>query len=99
MLPGMKVDEPDMQVTNMGERHVGSPAGSLQTQPPVKKAESTEEQTKETVENPACTEGFKYISTMSSFEDSYFKDTVKKELLKDRKVTWRAFSELSPASV
>lgn len=81
---------------------MGSSAGSSQiqlSQPPVKKADSTDEQTKETVENLACTEGFKYISTMSSFEDSYFKDTVRKELLKDRKVTWRAFSELSPASV
>ena len=96
MLPGMRVDEPDMRVTNTGEGHVESPSGSSQA---LKKAESTEEQTKETVENLACTEGFKYISTMSSFEDPYFKDTVRMELLKDRKVTWTAFSELSPASV
>ena len=86
----MKVDEPDMQVTNMG---------SSQTRPPVKKAENTEEHTKDAVENVTCTEGFKYISTMSSFEDLYFKETVKNELFKDKKVTWRAFCELSPASV
>jgi hypothetical protein len=99
----MKVDEPDMpvQVTNMGdvEGHGGSSARSLQTQPPVTKAEGSKEKTKETVENSACGDGFKYISTMSSFEDSYFKETVRKELLKDKNVAWRAFSELSPASV
>jgi hypothetical protein len=96
----MKVDDPDMQVMDMGEGHVGSPSGSLQTQSPVQKAKFTEDhQAKETVQNLACIEGFKYISTMSSFDDSYFKDTVRKELLKDRKVAWRAFSELSPALV
>jgi len=85
----MTVDEPNMQVTNMGEGSVGSPAGSLQTQPPVKNAEGSDK----------CTEGLKYISTMTSIEDSYFKETVLKELLKDKKVTYKAFSELSPASV
>lgn len=88
-----------MKIRNMGEGHVGSPTGSSQTPGPLKKTESNKKQTEENVENSACTESYKYISTMSSFEDPYFKETVRKELLKDKKLSLKALSELSPASV
>jgi hypothetical protein len=42
---------------------------------------------------------FEYISTMASFEDSFFKETIRKDLLKDRHVTWTAFASLSPQLV
>jgi hypothetical protein len=42
---------------------------------------------------------FEYISTMGSFDDSFFKNTVRKDLMKDRKATWAAFRTLSPQSV
>lgn len=95
----MKVDEPDVQVTNMGEGHMESLVGSSRTQPSVQNAETAKEPTDNSEEISAYTEYFKYISTMSSFEDSYFKETIKNKLMKDRKVTWKAFKKLSPASV
>jgi hypothetical protein len=99
MLPEMKVDNLKMQVTNVREGNVRSPTGFLQTRVPVREAENTEEQENDSVEHLACIEGFKYISTMSSFEDSHFKGKVRKELLKDKDVSSKAFSGLSPASV
>lgn len=42
---------------------------------------------------------FEYISTMASFEDSFFKNTARKDLLKDRHETWAAFKTLSPQLV
>jgi hypothetical protein len=37
---------------------------------------------------------FEYISTMASFKDSFFKETIRKDLLKDRHMTWTAFASL-----
>ena len=42
---------------------------------------------------------FEYISTMASFEDPFFKSTIRKDLLKDRHVSWTAFTSLSPQLV
>jgi hypothetical protein len=42
---------------------------------------------------------FEYISTMTSFDDSFFKSTIRKDLLKDRHVSWKAFKSLSPQLV
>jgi hypothetical protein len=42
---------------------------------------------------------FEYISTMASFEDSFFKSTIRKDLLKDRHMSWTAFTRLSPQVV
>lgn len=100
MLPRMNVDELAVQVTNIDKGHVEPPVppvGSLQTG--MKIAEIAGEQAKNTEEISAFSNYFKYISDMSSFEDPYFKATIKKELLKDRKLTERAFRALSPVSV
>ena len=45
------------------------------------------------------TSHFTYISTMSSFDDSYFKSTIRKDLLKDRHISWSAFKSLSKEGV
>jgi hypothetical protein len=42
---------------------------------------------------------FEYISRMASFDDSFFKSTIRKDLLKDKHATWAAFKNLSPQSV
>ena len=42
---------------------------------------------------------FEYISTMASIEDAFFKTNIRKDLLKDRHVTWSAFKTLSPQLV
>jgi hypothetical protein len=42
---------------------------------------------------------FEYISTMASFEDAFFKSTIRKDLLKDRHASWTAFTTLSPQLV
>lgn len=99
MLQGVKVDEPELEVINKGTGHAESPVGSLQTRPHKQKAGITEVQVKNAEEISACSEHFKYISTMSSFNDTYFKKTVIKELLNNQKVAWSAFCELSPELV
>jgi hypothetical protein len=38
---------------------------------------------------------FEYISTMASFDDSFFKCTIRKDLLRDRHASWTAFTSLS----
>lgn len=42
---------------------------------------------------------FEYISTMASFNDSFFKSSIRKDLLKDRHASWNAFKSLSPQLV
>jgi hypothetical protein len=42
---------------------------------------------------------FEYISQMTSFEDQYFKTTIRSDLLKDRNMTWAAFKSLTPEFV
>jgi len=83
-------------------RERASPEGSLQgyfqAQPAMQGVEITDKQISNAGSVTVCSDHFKYISTMSSFDDFYFKKTVKKELLKDRDVTWKAFRALSPAS-
>jgi hypothetical protein len=46
-----------------------------------------------------CARHFEYISTMASFDDSFFKRSIRKDLMKDRQVTWTAFKTLPPQLV
>jgi hypothetical protein len=42
-----------------------------------------------------CASHFEYMSTMSSFDDHMFKSTIRKDLLRDRHASWKAFNSLS----
>lgn len=42
---------------------------------------------------------FEYISRMASFDDSFFKSSIRKDLLKDRHESWNAFKSLTPQLV
>lgn len=89
----MNANEPDAQVTNKDERYVGSPVGSSQAQPPATKPTENAEKIS------ACTEYFEYIASMPSLEDSYFKHTIRKELMMNQKAALSAFNKLPLESV
>jgi hypothetical protein len=85
---------PDTQVPDVAEGHAERPVGSSQTQPAAQKTETTE-----IIDTKTCSEHYRYISTMTSFDDPYFRLTISKDLMKDRHATSKAFKSLSPELV
>lgn len=85
---------PDTQVPYLAEGRARPLVRSSQTQSAVPNTETTEVN-----DTSAYSEHFKYISTMVSIGDSYFRRTIRKDLMKNQQVTWKAFDSLSPESV
>jgi hypothetical protein len=107
----VSIEESSQTQPMVRKSKVGRVTESLQTQPTVQKAKVTSQPVakkakimEEQIDNPeevisSYSEHFKYIATMTSFEDSRFKHTIVKELLNDRNKSWKAFKALSPTSV
>lgn len=106
MLQYIKVTELGLQPTSLGKRSIIPPAGTSKIPCLVEKVEDPKTNDSDTKKNDSDTERtsvysehFKYIATMTSFRDTHFKKTIRKDLLSNPDESWKAFTSLSSAWV